>query len=95
MFMLCNVAIFPMRGASGKLLDTFLVSNSNYVGDFHQITVPWSDHDMNFLSCCFEKAIVVILYKNIRIFRDIDRDVLLGAAASLDWSAVWFMAGSK
>jgi hypothetical protein len=36
---------------------------------------------------------LVSMYKNIRSFRNIDRDGLLGAAASLDWSAVWFMAG--
>jgi hypothetical protein len=36
---------------------------------------------------------VATLYKSIRSFRDIDRDGLLGAAASLDWSSVWFMAG--
>jgi hypothetical protein len=36
---------------------------------------------------------VATLYKNIRSFRDIDRDGLLGAAASLDWSTVWFMKG--
>jgi hypothetical protein len=39
MFMLCNVAIFLTRGASGKLSDLFLVSNSNDAGDFHQIAV--------------------------------------------------------
>jgi hypothetical protein len=85
MFMLCNVAIFPTRAASGKLLDLCLVSNPNDVGDFHQIAVPWRDHDMIFLSCCFERSRVATLY--------IDRDELLGAAVSLDWSAVWFMAG--
>jgi hypothetical protein len=37
MFKLCNVAISPTRGASGKLLDLFLVSNPNDVDDFHQI----------------------------------------------------------
>jgi hypothetical protein len=61
MFMLCNVAIFPTRGASGKLLDLFLVSNPNDVGDFHQIAVPWSDHDMIFLSFCFERLRVAWL----------------------------------
>jgi hypothetical protein len=35
------------------------------------------------------------MYKSKRSVRDIDRDGLLGAAASLDWSAVWFMAGVK
>jgi hypothetical protein len=40
MFMLCNLAIFPTRGASGKLLNMFLVSNPNDVVDFHQIPVP-------------------------------------------------------
>jgi hypothetical protein len=44
-YMLCNVAIVPTRGAFGKLLDLFLVSNPNDVGDFHQISVPWSDHE--------------------------------------------------
>jgi hypothetical protein len=67
------------REASGKLLDLFLVlvSNPNDVGDFHQIAVPWSDLDMIFLSCCFKRSRVATLYKNIRIFRDIDRDGLL------------------
>jgi hypothetical protein len=91
MFMLCNVAIFPTREASGKLLNLFLVPNPCDVGDFHQIAVPWSDHDMIFLSCCFEKSRVATLYKSMRSFRVIDRDGLL--RASLDWSAVWFMAG--
>jgi hypothetical protein len=36
---------------------------------------------------------VATLYKSIRSVRDIDRDGLLGAAASLDSSAVWFLAG--
>jgi hypothetical protein len=36
---------------------------------------------------------VATLCKSIRSSRDIDRDGLLGAAASLDWSAVWFMSG--
>jgi hypothetical protein len=35
--MLCNVAIFPTKEASGKLLNLFMVSNPNDVGDFHQI----------------------------------------------------------
>jgi hypothetical protein len=61
MFMLCNVAIFSTREASGKLLDLFLVSNPNDVGDFHHIAVPWSDHDMIFLSCCFERLRVATL----------------------------------
>jgi hypothetical protein len=54
---------FQREGASCKLLDLFLVSNPNVVGDFHQIA------------------------------DDIDRDGLFGTAASLKWSAVWFMAG--
>jgi hypothetical protein len=33
------VAIFPARGASCKLLNLFLVSNPNYVDDFHHIAV--------------------------------------------------------
>jgi hypothetical protein len=33
------------------------------------------------------------VYNNIRSLRDIYRHGLLGVAASLDWSAVWFMAG--
>jgi hypothetical protein len=86
--MLCNVAIFPKRRASAKLLDLSLVSNPNDVGDFHQIALPWRDHEMIFLSCYFERSRVATLYKRIRSFRDIDRDGLLGAAASLDWSAV-------
>jgi hypothetical protein len=43
---------------------------------------------MIFLSFCFERSHVVTLYKSIRSFRDIDRDGLLEAAASLNWSAV-------
>jgi hypothetical protein len=66
-----ELAIFPTRGASGKLLDLFLISNPNDVRDFLQIAVPWSDHDMIFLSCCFERSRVATLYKNIRSFRDI------------------------
>jgi hypothetical protein len=73
-------------------LNLFLVSNPNEVGDFHSIAVPWSDYDMVFLSCCFERLRVATLYKNIQGFRDIERDGLLGAAASLDCSAVWFIA---
>jgi hypothetical protein len=53
--MLCNVAICPTRGVSGKLLDLFLVSSPDEVCDFHQIAVPWSDHDMIFVFCCFER----------------------------------------
>jgi hypothetical protein len=73
-------------------LDLFLVSNPNEVSDFHSIAGAWSDYDMVFLSCCFERLRVATLYKNIQGFRDIYRDGLLGAAASLNWSAVWFMA---
>jgi hypothetical protein len=36
---------------------------------------------------------VSTLYKNIRSIRGIDRYGLLGAAAFLDWSAVWFVSG--
>jgi hypothetical protein len=75
-----------------ELLDLFLVSNPNDVGDFHH-SDPWSDHNLIFLSCCFERSRVATFYKSIRSFRDIDRDGLLGAAASLDWSEIWFMAG--
>jgi hypothetical protein len=71
MFMLFNVAIFLTRGASGKLLDLFLVSNPNDEGD----------HDMIFLSGCFERSRVATLYKSIRSFRDIDRHGLFGADA--------------
>jgi hypothetical protein len=85
------VVIIPTKGASGKLCDLFLVSHPNDVGDFHQIAVPRSDHDIIFLSCWFERLRLATLYKNIRSFRDIDRNGLLGAAASLVWSAVWFM----
>jgi hypothetical protein len=35
------------------------------------------------------------LYNNIRSVRDIDRYGLLGATASLDWSAVWFASGAN
>jgi hypothetical protein len=45
---------------------------------------------MIFLSYCFEKK---KFYKFIRSFWDNYQDGLLGAAAALDWSAVWFMAG--
>jgi hypothetical protein len=34
----------------------------------------WSDHDMIFLSCSFERSRVASLYQNIRNFRDIDRN---------------------
>jgi hypothetical protein len=73
---LCNVDIFPTREASGKLLDLFLVSNPNVVGDFHQIAVAWSDHAMIFLSCCFERSRVATWYKNIRSCRNIVRKPL-------------------
>jgi hypothetical protein len=53
-FMLHNVAILPTRRVSGKLLDLFLVSVPACVNDFYQMTVPWSDHDMFFLSCRLE-----------------------------------------
>jgi hypothetical protein len=86
MFMLSNVAIFPARGASCKFLDLFLVFNPNDVCDFQPIDVSW----MIFLSCCFERWRVATLYKNIRSFRDIGRDRLLGAAASgLEFSLVY------
>jgi hypothetical protein len=39
-FMLCNVAVFLTKAASGKLFDLFLVSNPNDLGDFNQIAVP-------------------------------------------------------
>jgi hypothetical protein len=45
---------------------------------------------MFFLCCCFERSRVATFHKNIRNFRDIDRNGLLGAAASLDWSAFGF-----
>jgi hypothetical protein len=61
------------------------------VGDFHQIADPWSNHDMIFRSCCFEKLRVVQEYNTS--YRDIDRSGLLGPAASLNWGAVSFMAG--
>jgi hypothetical protein len=67
MFMLCNMAIIPTRGASDKLLDLFLVSSPNDVGDFHQIAVPWNDHDMIFLSCYFERTRVAKLYNNVEV----------------------------
>jgi hypothetical protein len=70
-----------------------VVSNPNDVGDFHQIFVTWSDHDMILLSRCFERSRVATLYKNIISSRDIDRDGLRGAAATLDCCAVWLMAG--
>jgi hypothetical protein len=57
MWLCGNVAIFSTRGVSGKLLDLFLVSNPNNVGDFHQIAVPWSEHDMISVSCCFERLV--------------------------------------
>jgi hypothetical protein len=48
---------------------------------------------MIFLSCCFERLRVATLYKNIRSYRNMDWSRLLEPAASLNWSAVWFMAG--
>jgi hypothetical protein len=89
MFMLWNVAIFPTRRASAKLFDMFLVSNPIDVGDFYQIAFPWSDHDMIFLSCYFERSRVATFYKRIRSGKDIDRD----RDGLLLWTAVWFMAG--
>jgi hypothetical protein len=44
---------------------------------------------MIFLYYCFERSRVATLYKNIRSFRNIDRDELLGDAASLDWISCW------
>jgi hypothetical protein len=49
-FMLHNGAILPTRRVSGKHLDLFLVSVPACVNNFYQMTVPWSDHDMLFLS---------------------------------------------
>jgi hypothetical protein len=72
-----------------KLLDLFLVSYPNDVGDFHQTAVPWSVHERIFFSAVLKDR------GFIRYFRDIDRDGVLGAASSLNWSADWFMAGSN
>jgi hypothetical protein len=70
---------FRTREASSKLLDLLQVSNPNDVGCFHQITVPCNDHDLIFLSCCFERS---------RVATAIDQDGLSGTAAPLDWSTV-------
>jgi hypothetical protein len=47
------------EGVSSDLLSLygeilFLVSVPACVNDFYQMTVPWSDHDMLFLSCPLE-----------------------------------------
>jgi hypothetical protein len=68
--MLCNVAIFPTREASGKLLNLFLVSNPNDVGDFHQIAVPWI---MIFLSCCFACGYVVQVWFMVGLNEEVER----------------------
>jgi hypothetical protein len=56
----------------------------------HGGTMKWF-----FFPAILKESRVATLYKRIRSFRDIDRDGLLGAAASLDWSAVWSKAGVK
>jgi hypothetical protein len=42
---------------SCKLLDLFLVSNPYDVGGFHQIVVPWSDHDMIFFPAVLKDCV--------------------------------------
>jgi hypothetical protein len=65
-FMLHDVAIFPTRRVSGKLLDLFLVSVPAGVNDFYQVTVSWSDHNMLLLSCRLERPREVAKFYSIR-----------------------------
>jgi hypothetical protein len=91
-YMLHNVSILPTRPVSNKLLDLFLVSSPNFVHDFHQTFIPWSDHDMIFLSCLFRRQKAAVISKSVRIFRNLDPEEVLTAAVSLDWRSVWFFA---
>jgi hypothetical protein len=68
------------------------VSNGNFVHDFQQLLVPWSDHDMIFISCQFRRSEGSTIFKNIRSFRSLDSDEVLAAAETLDWRAVWSFA---
>jgi hypothetical protein len=54
------------------------------VNDFYQMTVPWSDHDMLFLSCHLEQHWEVAAFYRIREFRDFDQSELAAAAELLD-----------
>jgi hypothetical protein len=78
-FMLHNVAIFPTRRVSGKLLDLFLVSVPAGVNDFYQVTVTWSEHDLLFLTCRLERPREVAKFYSIRRFRDVSQSKLVGA----------------
>jgi hypothetical protein len=83
-FMLHNFAILPTRRVSGKLLDLFLMSVPAGVNDFYQMTVPWSDHDVLFLSCRLERPREVAEFYSIRGFRDVDQSELVAAWLMVD-----------
>jgi hypothetical protein len=94
-FMVHNVATLPTRRVSGKLLNLFLVSVPACVNDFYQKTVPWSDHDMLFLSCRLGRPREVAEFYSVRRFdqRDVDQSELVAAAELLDWRSVYFVTG--
>jgi hypothetical protein len=75
----------------GKLLDLFLVSVPAGVNDLYQMTVPWSDHDMLFLSCRLERPREVVEFYSIRGFRDVSQSELVAAAELFDWRSVYFV----
>jgi hypothetical protein len=58
----------PTRRVSGKLLGLFMVSVPACVNDFYQMTVPWNDHDMLFLSCRLERPQEVTKFYSDREF---------------------------
>jgi hypothetical protein len=54
------------------------------VNDFYQITVPWSDRDILFLSCRLEQPWEVAKFYSMRRFRDVNQSELVTAAKLLD-----------
>jgi hypothetical protein len=44
--MLYNVSTAPTMTVSGELLDLFLVSRTDIVSGFYQVSVRWSNHDV-------------------------------------------------
>jgi hypothetical protein len=64
-FRLYNVAIFPTRVVSGKLLDLLLVSNKSEVVDFFQMPLSWSDHDMLFSACRQQRPAVGLVERHM------------------------------
>jgi hypothetical protein len=81
-FMLYNVSILPSREILGKLLD---FANPDEIADFYQMNIPWSDHDMIFLSCRRSLAISRAVERWTRNFWSIEQSELLCAATRLDW----------